>query len=638
MENSPIAPAPRAAPSSQPPAVATASVVPTQPLPAPPKRKSARKLGVMIDVPVKPNQAAAAALSRTGLTPPKSRRTMNRAGAFSPQSFVSSPPSPGRALASPVVAATISPLTEHRTMRATGVTVASPIDANARLMPYLANGTPTSPTAAAAVSSLAPFLSQLQHNASLLAARAVPLYNDSSRGMAAFGQLGQFPQPPQPPSLLAKQREEFKSNDEAPLLSALSRFPADDRSLPSTPYSPASSTHDVLGRLGGGPASATASLDSAWSRQYSAPAATSHHAFSQLSDGIQAGHAVRNESSSYAGPQQQQQHPAMSRSVSSSHNGRSAAGVNAASAAWAEQHYRNGARESQPSTPHDSSPYADFGSSRNPLPSQRQTYFDETATNASIALAAKLSAMQRATSAPAQPPLAHAHSLNGRQRADPDSRSTSMERQHTPPGPQPHQAPGGYNAPAMAALRQQQLLEHFKQSNPALQALSPEATKMLAALMSAEQAQQHAQHTSPLLQPSAATHFQHSSSGERPPSSSSVNSQQASPATHRQSPAPSLSEAQLHQLQQHLGLQQLHLQHKLAQQAQHHSSRANSSQQQQQHEVRHASHQPGGTQHQTSSASSGLIAPTACPMSSGGCEMQFRSAAEMQAHFLACHM
>jgi len=492
------------------------------------------------------------------------------------------------------------------------------VEANPRLAPYLANTSPASPTAAAPVGPFSHFLaSQPQHTAVKLAARAVPVYDDEhQRGSAQFAQHSQSRQQH---SFHAKLREEFKSNDEAQLSHAPARFvPPDEHSLPSTPHSPASSTHETLSLLTGGYPSAAP----LWSRQYSAPAAMANPPFAQSSSDSPTRQSGGSERGTFAVPQQQ---PTMSRSMSGAHSDRSyqPADISGAIVAWAEQQYANRARQSQPTTPMDNVPYADGLAIHSSLSLQRPTYLDETAANASFALAAKLSAMQRATSAPSQPQLPQAHHSAGRQRTDSDSRGGSMERQVMPTDAQSHPA-SSYNSPALAGLRHQQLLEHFKQSNPTLQALSPEATSILARLMSAEQAQPHARHDSPSMQPSSATHYAPSKHASRPPSSSSTASQQAHPASvHQPCHMPAFSEAQLQQLQQHLGLQQLQLQHKLVQQTQHHASRPSS---QQHYDARHAAPQ----------LSNGVL--TSCPMSSAGCDMQFLTASEMQAHFLACHV
>jgi len=623
VENSPMTAGQRPMAGSQSPAIASASVlaVPTVPTagqtPPTSKRKSARKLGVMIDVPVKPNanMAVTAALpaGMPSLTPPKMKRSMSKTGMFSPQSFSSSPSSPDRPFPAPVVA-TISPLTEQRTMRATGVTVASPVEANSRLAPYLANG-PTSPPVAAPVGPYSNFFSPPQQHGALTAARAISTFDNDNGGAAAQQRHQQ--------SFHAKQREEHKSNDEAHsrfTASNSSRFtPSDEHSQPSTPYSPNPSVHDAHTRYPG--ASPSQTPHSSWARQYSAPAAAVPFNQPSSESVRQLG---RPERGTFAVPQQ----PSMARSVSSSNTDRSyQAADSSAAASWAETQYSSRARHSQPSTPLDGSPYPDGSPAPHPSFSpQRPSYLDETASSALLStLAAKFSAMQRATSAPAQPPTNN----YGRQRSDSDNRS--VEGQRTPPF-------NNSNPAALMAQRQQQLLEHFKQTNPTLQALSPEATAFLAALMGAEQT--HNSHSTPAT---AAMHNPPSNNNSRPPSSPSLAAQQPFPTSHQpsshNSSMPTFSEKQLQQLQQHLSLQQRHLQQKLAQQFQHQGSSgrpANTFSQsgQQPYDARVL---PPPSSHQSARpTSTGPLTP--CPMSSAGCEMQFRSANEMQAHFLSCHM
>ena len=647
VENSPMTGVQRVmgSSSSQPPTMATASIMAVPSVPSagqtPPgsKRKTSRKLGVMIDVPVKPSAAAAAALSGglPGLTPPKMRRSMNRAGAFSPQSFSSSPASPDRPFPSAVVA-TISPLTEQRTMRATGVTVASPVEANSRLAPYLANSTPNSPPIAAPLGPYTNFASSQQQGASTAGARALSPYDEDNRGVAVL-QRHQHQQQQQQSSFHGKQREEYKTNDEAQQMRGPSRFTSseqqrftshDELSLPSTPYSPASSAHDAQSRSNAHPsASHLHTSQSPWARQYSAPATAPSFSHSSNESVRQLG---RSDRATFTLPSQQS---AMSRSNSSNNNDRSyQAADSGATPLWAEQ-YANRVRHNQPTTPLDNSPYPDnSAASHSALIPQRPCFLDENASSALLStLAAKFSVMQRATSAPGQPQIPQQNNFSGRQRSDSNSPGKSMEGQRTPPGQPPHPLFNG-NSSALLTQRHQQLLEHFKQSNPTLQALSPEATAFLAALMGAEQAQQQLPSQSHSMQPApTAARNAAANNSSRPPSSPSLPSRQPFPSSHhqpssQQGPMPPFTEKQLQQLQQHLSLQQRHLQQKLAQQLQHQGSRPATSfpSGQQQYETRHPSAGP---------ASTGPL--TNCPMSSAGCEMQFRSANEMQAHFLACH-
>ena len=655
-ESSPMTGVQRLVPGGHSPTMATASVMAHPALPSagqtPPgsRRKGSRKLGVMIDVPVKPNLTTAAALSggMPGLTPPKGKRSMNKAGTFSPHSFTSSPHSPDRPFPAPVVA-TISPLTEQRTMRATGVTVASPVEANSRLAPYLANA-PTSPPVASAVGppAYSNYLSSQQHHSTLAAAtRATASYEDDNRNSAPHQQH----QPhQQPQSFHTKQRdiEEYKSNDEAQLMRGPARFmpnepqrftPSDELSLPSTPYSPGPSTHDTHGRLNSHPAAAHShNPQLPWARQYSAPAAAPSFSHPSNDSARQVGRLP--ERGNLTGPQQQQQ-SAMLRSISSGERSYQATD-SGATASWAEPLYASRTRDSLPSTPLDHSPYADSSpASQGSFPSQRPTYVDETASSALLStLAAKFSAMQRATSAPSQPPMPHQHGYGGRQRSDSINAATTIDEQRTTAGPHPLFNSGNASA-ALLAQRQQQLLEHFKQTNPTLQALSPEATAFLAALMSAEQTQ-HVAHNSQSMQAAAGKRTPPLSSTSRPPSSPTVANHSSFPPSHNQpshGSMPPFTEKQLQQLQQHLSIQQRHLQQKLAQQLQHQGGRHTSSfatSGQQQYNARHSPPTVSSSHQSDRPASTGPLTP--CPMSSAGCELQFRSANEMQAHFLACHM
>ena len=652
VETYPMTAIQRLRPGDQPMTVAAASVVAVPAVPSshtPPgssKSKSSRKLrvSVMIDVPVKPSLASAAAVSGglPGLTPPKSKRSVSKAGVFSSHPFAASPPSPNLPFPAPVVA-TISPLTEQRTMRATGVTVASPVKVSSRLLSHLND--PTSPPVTAPIVPYSSYSSphvQQSHNASTAVARVMSPFDDDISSLATQ----QLQRHQHHHSFHSKQREEYKSNDDAQVMHTPAHFtsnhqprfaPPDDLSQPSTPYSPGPSAHDPHTRstIHSGD-SHSQTPQSAWTRQYSAPAAAPSYNHPPNETVRQLG---RPERGSFAAPQQQQ--PNMARSVSSNQDRSYGAADSSPSAPWTETQPVDRMRHNQPTTPLDDSPYPDGSSAfHSSHPPQRAAYFDKKASSAALStLAAKFTEMQRATSAPPQPPMPQPQKYGSRQRSESDSRSTAVDGQRTSSGQHPH--PLLHHTPALLAQRQQQLLEHFKQSNPTLRALSPEATAFLAALLGAEQAQHVAAHSAHSMQSNAATHNTAINSHSRPPSSTSAATHQPL-SCHQQPPngaMPPLSEKQLQQLQQHLSLQQRHLQQKLAQQFQHQASRPTStlsSSGQQKFDGRPSSLPHSSSQQSARPASSGSLTP--CPMSSAGCELRFRSANEMQAHYLACHM
>ena len=246
---------------------------------------------------------------------------------------------------------------------------------------------------------------------------------------------------------------------------------------------------------------------------------------------------------------------------------------------WSDFPYREGGQGEHQPAPHPqgewlrqpSPPFSAYSPSVQDdgftfLPRSSAAYLDDATSTAVLStLAASLSHLHRATSAPAPAQLSgQVRERGGGESGDGEGRGERGERQTPSPSLLLQQSQMQQTSAALLAERQLQWMRHFSKTNPAQHSLTPDATAFLAALS----AQLTNAGADSRLQSGAHQQSPMPRGGLRPPSSSSpplVSDHQRPPPSLQSASLAQSAERQLRQLQMQIDAQQKHIQQRLQQ-------------------------------------------------------------------------